>query len=172
VILCRRRADEAMTTMRKIMGLIKLTVNETKTHVCRLPTESFDFLGYTFGRMHSPRTGRPYIGVRPSRKKVVGVCRELNKLARELATWYPPETLVYRMNQVIRGWTNYFSYGTLTPAYRIVHQHARHRVRRWLRRKHQTAGRGISQFPDEYLDETLGLLNVVKLPRCHSWANT
>jgi len=158
--------------MRKIMGLIKLTVNETKTHVCRLPTESFDFLGYTFGRMHSPRTGRPYIGVRPARKKVVGVCRELNKLARELATWHPPETLVYRMNQVIRGWANYFSYGTLTPAYRIVHQHARHRVRRWLRRKHQTAGRGISQFPDEYLDETLGLLNVVKLPRCHSWANT
>ena len=34
-----------------------LTVNETKTHVCRLPAESFDFPGYTFGRMYSPRTG-------------------------------------------------------------------------------------------------------------------
>lgn len=172
VILCRRGANQALSTMRDMMGRIKLTVNETKTHVCRLPAESFNFLGYTFGQMHSPRTGRPYIGVRPSRKKVVGVCRELNEVARGLATWHPPETLVHRMNQVIRGWANYFSYGTLTPAYRIVHQHARHRVRRWLRRKHQTAGRGTGQFPDSYLDTTLGLLNPAKSPRRHSWANT
>ncbi len=41
---------------------LKLTVNETKTHVCRLPVESFDFLGYTFGRMYSPRTGGAYLG--------------------------------------------------------------------------------------------------------------
>ena len=172
VILCRRRADEALTTTRDMMRRIKLTVNETKTHVCRLPAESFNFLGYTFGRMHSPRTGRPYIGVRPSRKKVLSVCRELNEVAHELATWHPPETLVYRMNQVIRGWANYFSYGTLTPAYRIVHQHACHRVRRWLRRKFPTPGRGTSPFPDSHLEATLGLLNPVKLPRRHSWANT
>jgi len=25
-------------------------VNETKTRVCKLPEEKFDFLGYTFGR--------------------------------------------------------------------------------------------------------------------------
>ena len=47
--------------MRHMMQRLKLTVNETKTHVCRLPAESFDFLGYTFGRMYSPRTGGAYI---------------------------------------------------------------------------------------------------------------
>jgi len=57
VILCRRRADEALAAMREMMRRLKLTVNETKTHVCRLPAGSFDFLGYTFGRMNSPRTG-------------------------------------------------------------------------------------------------------------------
>jgi hypothetical protein len=41
--------------------------------------------------------------------------------------------LVHQFNQVLRGWANYFSYGTITPAYRIVHQHACRRVRRWLR---------------------------------------
>jgi len=29
-------------------------VNDTKTRVCKLPEEKFDFLGYTFGRCHSP----------------------------------------------------------------------------------------------------------------------
>ena len=61
VILCRRRADDALATMRDMMRRLKLTVNETKTHVARLPAESFDFLGYTFGRMYSPRTGGAYL---------------------------------------------------------------------------------------------------------------
>ncbi len=39
------------------MTKLKLTVNETKTRVCKLPDEKFDFLGYTFGRCYSPKTG-------------------------------------------------------------------------------------------------------------------
>ena len=50
--------------MRDIMS--RLTVNETKTQVCRLPEEKFDFLGYTFGRCYSPQTGRAYLGTVPS----------------------------------------------------------------------------------------------------------
>ena len=64
VICCRGNADQAMHVMREMMKRLKLTVNETKTHVCRVPDESFDFLGYTFGRRYAPRTGQPYIGAR------------------------------------------------------------------------------------------------------------
>ena len=55
VICCRGRAEEALATMRDIMGKLKLTVNETKTRVCKLPEEKFDFLGYTFGRCGGSR---------------------------------------------------------------------------------------------------------------------
>jgi len=47
VICCRGTAQEAMAVMRKMMSKLKLTVNESKTWLCRLPKESFDFLGYT-----------------------------------------------------------------------------------------------------------------------------
>jgi RNA-directed DNA polymerase len=30
-----------------MMSKLKLTVNESKTRVCRLPEEKFDFLGYS-----------------------------------------------------------------------------------------------------------------------------
>ncbi|MEI2724373.1 MAG: hypothetical protein V9H26_12830 [Verrucomicrobiota bacterium] len=40
------------------MTKLKLTVNEQKTRICRVPEESFDFLGYTLGRCYSPKTGR------------------------------------------------------------------------------------------------------------------
>ena len=70
VICCRGTADEAMAAMRGMMSKLKLTVNEAKTRLCRVPEETFDFLGYTIGRCYSPRTGRAYIGTRPSAKKI------------------------------------------------------------------------------------------------------
>ena len=50
MICCKRGAPEAMLAMRRVMDKLKLTVNEEKTHLCELPRERFDFLGYTFGR--------------------------------------------------------------------------------------------------------------------------
>jgi RNA-directed DNA polymerase len=62
VICCRGRAEEALAMMRDIMTKLKLTVNKTKKRVCQLPEEKFDFLGYTFGRCYSSKTGRAYLG--------------------------------------------------------------------------------------------------------------
>ena len=75
VICCTGTADEAMTVMRGMMSKLKLTVNETKTRLCHLPDESFDFLGYTLGRNYDSRTGESYLGPRPSRKKIDRLCR-------------------------------------------------------------------------------------------------
>src|ERR1700682_5848999 len=63
VILCKKgNADEALQQLRKIMGKLKLTVNEEKTRICKVPEGEFDFLGYTFGRMYSARTGQARLG--------------------------------------------------------------------------------------------------------------
>ena len=59
VILCRKgKAEEALQRMRELMGKLKLTVNEEKTRICRVPDEQFDFLGFTFGRRYSAQTGQ------------------------------------------------------------------------------------------------------------------
>src|SRR5499426_1462700 len=70
VICCRVGAKQALTAMRVMMSKLKLTVNENKTRVCYLTEEKFDFLGYTFGRCYSPKTGRAYWGTAPSKKRV------------------------------------------------------------------------------------------------------
>ena len=51
----------------------KPTANETKTRIERLPKEEVDFLGYTFGRCFSPQTGRAYLGIGPSKKRVMRI---------------------------------------------------------------------------------------------------
>jgi RNA-directed DNA polymerase len=42
-------AETALHHLREIMGKLKLTVNEEKTRICKVPEGEFDFLGYTFG---------------------------------------------------------------------------------------------------------------------------
>ncbi len=122
--------------------------------------------------MYSPRTGGAYIGAKPSHKKVLSVCRRLNELVGKLPTFIRPEALVYQVNGVLHGWANYFGYGTYTPAFEIVHDHVRYRVRRWLRRKFKVRNQGYRQFPDTYLERKLGLVNLTRFQRRHSWANS
>ena len=44
VILCRKgNADEALQQLRKIMSKLKLTVNEEKTRICKVPEKSSTF---------------------------------------------------------------------------------------------------------------------------------
>ena len=53
VILCRRGSSEAaLSAMHVLMAKLKLTVNEDKTKVCRVTDQTFDFLGYTFGKYY------------------------------------------------------------------------------------------------------------------------
>ena len=58
------------------MGKLKLTVNEEKTRICKAPEGEFDFLGYTFGRMYSARTG-------PSSYRLPAVKEEHSARGRE-----------------------------------------------------------------------------------------
>jgi RNA-directed DNA polymerase len=171
VICCRGTADEAMATMRKMMSKLRLTVNETKTRLCRIPEETFDFLGYTIGRCWSPRTGKSYIGTKPSAKTVDGIKQEISDQTSRKWLWTDVEDRVARLNRMLRGWSNYFYLGPVGASYRAVDRHARHRLRQWLRGKHKLKSRGTSRFPDQYLHDVLGLVRLSDLPKSFPWAN-
>lgn len=170
VICCRGTAAEAMATMRSMMLKLRLTVNETKTRLCRVPEETFDFLGYTIGRCWSPKTGQSYIGTRPSAKKIDRLKREISDQTSRRWFWTDVEDRVARLNRMLLGWSNYFCLGPVSPAYRAVDRHARDRLRQWLRRKHKLKSRGTSRFPDQYLHDVLGLVRLSERPRSFPWA--
>ena len=111
VILCRRNAAEARERMEAIMAKLKLTVNPQKTRVCRVPEESFEFLGYALGRCHSSQTGRSCIGTRVAKKRVKRLCEEISLLTRRTTVGLEAGELVGAINAKLRGWANYFSLG-------------------------------------------------------------
>jgi RNA-directed DNA polymerase len=160
VICCRGTAEEAMSVMRGMMSTLKLTVNEKKTRLCRLPEETFDFLGYTLGRNYDFRTGEPYLGPRPSRKKIERLGREIHELTMRRTTWLEVDEQIGRINTKLRGWSNYFRIGTVSKAYRSIDTHVRQRVRQWLRAKFKVRGSGKQRYPDAYLYQKLGLIQL------------
>jgi RNA-directed DNA polymerase len=164
VVLCRQGAAEVLDITRRWMAGIGLALNDDKTRVCNARCESFDFLGYTFGPMYSPRNGGRYPGARPSRKAVMSVKNTIRQRLRRGSpvSW---EELARDLNRAVRGWAAYFSYGSCTKARRAVHLHLYHAVRRFLRSRHNVAGRGYRQFPEPVVFGKLGVIRLASCPR-------
>ena len=170
VICCRAGAEQALATMRKMMSKLRLTVNDSKTRVCALPEEKFDFLGYTFGQCYSPKTGRAYLGTTPARKRVNRIRGEIREMTGRSTTSLDPAMIVAQLNRMMSGWANYFCLGPVSTAYRAVDSYAKTRLRLWLRTKHKLSGRANGMFPDTYLYGALGLVRLDRRTRNFPWA--
>jgi group II intron reverse transcriptase/maturase len=170
VICCRTGAEQALATMREMMSKLRLTVNDSKTRVCVLPEEKFDFLGYTFGQCYSPKTGRAYLGTTPARKRVQRICGEIRGMTGRSTTSLDPATIVAQLNRMMSGWANYFCLGPVSTAYRAVDSYAKTRLRLWLRTKHKLSGRANGMFPDTHLYGALGLVRLDRRTRNFPWA--
>lgn len=169
VICCRGRAEEALARMRDIMTKLQLTVNETKTRVCKLPEEKFDFLGYTFGRNFSSKTGPAYYGASPSQKRVKRICETISEMTGRDQTQLDQGLVVAKLNRMMIGWANYFCLGPVSKAYRAVDQHARKRLLQWLCAKHKVVWPGTKRFPQASLHEVQGLVCLPKRTRSFPW---
>lgn len=170
VICCQGQAHKAMAAMRGIMDILKLTVNEEKTHLCHIPQERFDFLGYTFGRCYKRDSGRAYIGTKPSKKSIKRIVDSITKDTDHRCTGLDAEKVVGGLNRKLKGWANYFCLGSVSPAYRAINTHLTRRLRRWLCKKHKVRGTGWSRYPDQYLHEHLGLVCLPQRTRSLPWA--
>ncbi|HTY61329.1 MAG TPA: group II intron reverse transcriptase/maturase, partial [Acidobacteriota bacterium] len=86
------------------------------TRACKLPQEKLDFLGYTFGRSYSSRTGRAYLGTVPSKKRVIRICEAVSSEIGRNKALLDQECVVGRLNRLMIRWANYFCLGPVSQA--------------------------------------------------------
>jgi RNA-directed DNA polymerase len=163
VVLCRRGATEVAGIIRTWMTRIGLVINEKKTRVCKAK-DGFNFLGYTFGQLYSVKTGNAYLGTRPSEKSVTKLKEKVRAVLNK-GNQEPWEEVRARLNRVLRGYGNYFSFGTVAKVRHDLDRFVDERVRRFLRRRHKLLGRGTRQFSSDRIFGELGVLKSSSLPR-------
>jgi RNA-directed DNA polymerase len=171
VILCSKgKAEQALQKLREIMGKLKLTVNEEKTRVCKVPEETFDFLGYTFGRLYSPKTGKARIGMRPSKKSIKRMVEKVHAMTERRTSWQETTEVVGKLNRSLRGWANYFKVGSDSDAYRALDNYTAPRLRRWLRFKYKLRHKKGGSYPLSHLYGYFGLVRLTARGREQAWA--
>ena len=128
------------------------------------PTERFDFLGYSFGAHLFEANGNWYLGASPSKKSVRRFKTKIGDLLVPSNIDPRPE-VCDKLNRSLRGWSNYFGYGSRNKAYRSVDQYVFERTRRFLARRHKVQGRGNRRFTFDVIHRELGVLCLQRLPR-------
>ena len=159
VILTRGKAAEALNWTRQVVTQMGVTLNEAKTSIKQARQESFNFLGYTFGPHRYKKDGHWYLGASPSKKAVARIKEKVGQLLvpSNTGTW---EEARNRLNQILRGWSAYFSYGTRAAAYEAVDHYVYESVRHFLRRRHQVPSRGTNRFSIKAVFGELGVLQL------------
>lgn len=154
VIVCRSpaQAQVAREWLGWIVEKLKLRLNEAKTSVRDARTETFAFLGFTFGPAINRGTGKQYVGVSPSKKAVDRVKQNVKSILRP-GNQHPLEDVIAAVNRRLIGWANYFNIGSLSRAYRAVDKYLYEALRRFLGRRHRASAQGLLQYSYRFLKQ-------------------
>jgi RNA-directed DNA polymerase len=154
--------------LREEFAKLHVEINEDKSRMVDLKKgESFSFLGFEYRRVLSlQRKWRPYYA--PKLKKRTALFEKLREIFRQHVSW-PVETVIAKINPILRGWVNYYRVGHSSSCFSMV--------KRWVEMKvgkHLIRARGRNGFPrkrrsSEWLYDGLGLYNDYQLRR---WSGT
>lgn len=137
VIICRtkRDAENALQSVKQIMDILKLTLHPTKTRVVDMGQDGFDFLGFHFHKKKSKRSNKllPYNW--PSPKAMMSVRSKIHFITERMRLSNSLSEVIKFLNQVIRGWRNYFRIGNCTLKFQQLDRYVRSRLEQWVRAK-------------------------------------
>jgi group II intron reverse transcriptase/maturase len=149
ILVCRSNAMHALQAFEAIAQRMGLTINREKTRITKL-TEGFDFIGFQFVKRRSPKSGRMSIYIFPSKSAQRNIRRQIKDFTKRRAP-IAPVAFVKQVNQVVRGWVNYFRHTNASEAFRNLQRFINTRFRRYLNYRNKGRGFGWKQYPNAAL---------------------
>ena len=166
VVLCEGQTEKVLKGIKTVLRGLELSLNDEKTRVIDAKTGRFNFLGFAVEAKRNPRTGKRFPLITPSREAMTGIKAEIKVLTCRKNLKLPPEVVIRKLNEQVRGWVGYFYYGNCSRDLTKLKNFLDERVRIYLRRKHAKKSRGYKDYPYSYLYDNLGLY---KIPTTAPW---
>ena len=111
-----------------------LQLSEEKTTITHI-VDGFDFLGWTF------RKFRGKLIIKPSKESVKSVINKCSTIILKEGKTSTQDELIIRLNQVIRGWTNYHRHTVASQVFSHVNNTIYLLLQKWALHRHRRKGR-------------------------------
>lgn len=153
VIVCRAQsqARQALREVETILGKLSLKLHPEKTRVVDPKRECFDFLGFSFRKCESRKSGKLLPYAWPSPKAMKRVRTRVKELTAPRWLLIPLPEIVRWLNEVIVGWRNYFAFGNGTCQFQSLDSYVWKRLFRFYRRKMGSRAKGVQQRFSDWL---------------------
>jgi RNA-directed DNA polymerase len=124
-----------------VLAPMGLRLSETKTRISHID-EGFDFLGFRIQRHRKPGTRKRFVYTYPSKKALTSIVAKVRTLTRR-SSQPTLAALLHQLNQVLRGWCNYFRHGVSSATFGYLAHYSWRRVLQWLHQRHPRVGKRV-----------------------------
>jgi RNA-directed DNA polymerase len=164
--------------IRRYIGLIMyrmgLKLNREKTKILHVSKSSLFFLGFEFRTIRSKFdwNKKNYTNIRPSQKSRSKLFSNICDLLAKRRHWQI-EPMIYKLNEVLIGWLNYFSINKVSHIWetvKVLIKHLDYKLYKWLSSKGRRAHKSLRQRPYSHLVKFKKLLDLEKYARLKTLA--
>jgi RNA-directed DNA polymerase len=130
----REHAEALWEEVAAVLAPLGLRMSAAKSRVCHLD-EGLDFLGFHIQRRLKKGTSKHYVYTYPSKKALASITGKVRAVTNKRGHRTLAD-LLRQLNPVVRGWCNYFRFGSSTATFHYLDAFTWRRVTLWLRKQH------------------------------------
>jgi RNA-directed DNA polymerase len=119
----------------RVLAPLGLRLSPAKTRVVHM-SEGFDFLGFRIQWRRKRGTSQWYVYTFIADRPLKAVKAKIRAMTHRVSQ-ANPGTILARINQILRGWANYFRHAVCKHTLNNLRHFAEWRVIRWLRKLHR-----------------------------------
>jgi RNA-directed DNA polymerase len=127
--------DALRERVQTVLAPMGLTLSSDKTHIAHM-SQGFDFLGFRIQWRRKKGTQKWYVYTFVADRPFRSVKTKIRALTPRTSQQDLEVTLI-RINQILRGWTNYFQHAIAKRTFGHLHQYTWWRIVRWQRTRHR-----------------------------------
>ncbi|MFC3898471.1 group II intron reverse transcriptase/maturase [Lentzea rhizosphaerae] len=135
----RADAEALRTQITEVLSTMGLRLSPDKTLITHID-DGLDFLGWRIQRHRKKGTREHYVYTYPAKKSLKAAMARVKTVCREVEVNQPIDTLIRRLNPVVRGWCAHFRPGVSSVTFSYLSHYVWQTVWRWIRRKHNRTG--------------------------------
>jgi RNA-directed DNA polymerase len=149
----RGHAEALREEVTAVLAPLGLRLAPEKTAVVHID-EGFDFLNFTIRRQRKRGTSKHYVYTTPSRKAIQSARDKVRAKTYRSTRHMDLGELLTSLNQMLRGWANYFRYGVSKAVFSAIDSFTWGRLMRWTRAKYKgRTGLSMKELRRRFCDQ-------------------